>query len=133
MKIYLLAISSMRQDNIAHITLKRSCAKSRAARLARRSLGTGKPLSSVERPLSENTNFRFRSAAADHSLNLTDRSQCEAEGQRRTDAQAERLVNAVDHALEHSNSALIAEKNKDWQEALRQWSIVFNGEFPKLR
>lgn len=51
----------------------------------------------------------------------------------RTDAQAERLVNAVDHALEHSNSALIAEQNKDWQEAHRQWSIVFNGEFPKLR
>lgn len=45
----------------------------------------------------------------------------------RTEAQAERLASAVAHALEHSSSALIAENNKDWREALRQWNIVFNG------
>lgn len=46
-----------------------------------------------------------------------------------TDSQAERLVNAVGHALDHSKWALMAEGGKDWREAIRQWNIVFNGGF----
>lgn len=47
----------------------------------------------------------------------------------RTEAEGERLINAVEHALAHSGRALIAEGNKDWREAVRQWNIVFNGGF----
>lgn len=46
-----------------------------------------------------------------------------------TEAQSERLINAVDHAFIHASSALIAEGDKDFGEAIRQWNIVFNGTF----
>ncbi|MFA7007135.1 MAG: hypothetical protein WC429_24065 [Verrucomicrobiia bacterium] len=46
-----------------------------------------------------------------------------------TDAQAEYLVGAVDHALDHARRAVIAQTTKDWREAIRQWNIVFNGQF----
>ncbi|WP_420475223.1 SMODS domain-containing nucleotidyltransferase [Noviherbaspirillum sp. ST9] len=48
----------------------------------------------------------------------------------KTEAQATRLVDAVEHAWSHAAKALVAEHEKDWREALRQWNIVFNGEFP---
>ena len=47
----------------------------------------------------------------------------------RTETEGEHLINAVEHALAHSGRALIAEGNKDWREAVRQWNIVFNDDF----
>lgn len=47
-----------------------------------------------------------------------------------TAAQHEKLVAAVDYALEHSQRAVEAESNRRWEEALHQWGIVFNGAFP---
>lgn len=47
-----------------------------------------------------------------------------------TPAQAEQLVTAVNYAADHSQRAIEAEYRGDWNEALRQWDIVFNGTFP---
>lgn len=46
-----------------------------------------------------------------------------------TEAQWEVINDAADFALEHSRAALIAERSKDFEEANRQWSIVFNDEY----
>lgn len=46
-----------------------------------------------------------------------------------TDVQLECINNAVHHALVHSRAAVIAELSKDFPEANRQWSIVFNGKY----
>ena len=48
----------------------------------------------------------------------------------KTEAQATRLIDAVEHAWTHAAKALLAERGKDWNEAFRQWNLVFNGEFP---
>lgn len=48
----------------------------------------------------------------------------------KTEAQANRLVDSVEYALEHAAKAVIAETEKNWREALRQWNIVFNDAFP---
>jgi len=47
-----------------------------------------------------------------------------------TQAQADQLVAAVNYAADHAQRAVEAESRRDWKEALRQWNIVFNGEFP---
>jgi hypothetical protein len=47
----------------------------------------------------------------------------------RTEAQLTRLRDSVEHAYDHASAAVSAERAKDWQEAKRQWNIVFNGEF----
>lgn len=47
-----------------------------------------------------------------------------------TQAQYDQLVAAVDYAADHAQRAIEAESRRDWTEALRQWSIVFNGAFP---
>lgn len=47
-----------------------------------------------------------------------------------TTTQAEQLVAAVDYAADHAQRAVEAQEGKDWKEALRQWDIVFNGNFP---
>ena len=44
-------------------------------------------------------------------------------------AQGNKLLSSVENALEHSRKALIAESNKDFQEANYQWDIVFNHNF----
>lgn len=49
----------------------------------------------------------------------------------RTEAQATRLVDSVEYAWIHAAKALLAEQEKNWGEALRQWNIVFNDAFPK--
>lgn len=46
-----------------------------------------------------------------------------------TDAQGELINKAVHLALVHSRAAIVAESAKDYSEANRQWSIVFNGEY----
>lgn len=48
----------------------------------------------------------------------------------KTSAQHEQLVAAIDYAADHSQRAIVAEHNRQWDEALRQWDIVFNGTFP---
>jgi hypothetical protein len=40
------------------------------------------------------------------------------------------LIDAVEHAWTRAAKAVLAEKEKDWSEAFRQWNLVFNGEFP---
>jgi hypothetical protein len=45
-------------------------------------------------------------------------------------AGAERLAAAAVTALDHSARALDAEANRDTSEAIRQWKIVFAGNFP---
>lgn len=47
-----------------------------------------------------------------------------------TEAKLARLVDSVGHALDHAARAHEAELRNDWREALRQWGIVFNGQFP---
>jgi len=47
----------------------------------------------------------------------------------KTQAQRETLLNAVDHALYHAQAAVAAEALKDFEEANRQWDIVFNGQY----
>ena len=44
----------------------------------------------------------------------------------KTDAQWEEINNAVNYALEHAKKALYSESWRDFDEAHRQWSIVFN-------
>jgi len=48
-----------------------------------------------------------------------------------TDAKKERVQDAVYFSLQHAASALDAEDDGDTVEALRQWDIVFNYQFPK--
>jgi hypothetical protein len=48
----------------------------------------------------------------------------------KTDRQREQLNAAVAHSHEHARRAVLAEYARNWPEALRQWSIVFNGSFP---
>jgi hypothetical protein len=45
----------------------------------------------------------------------------------KTDMQLERVISAVNYALEHAEKAIQAESWKDFDEANEQWSIVFNG------
>lgn len=47
----------------------------------------------------------------------------------RTETQGNTLLSSVENSLEHSRKALIAESNKDFQEANFQWNIVFNYNF----
>lgn len=49
-----------------------------------------------------------------------------------TTVQTTKLNDAVNFALDHAVRAVFAEANGDTREACRQWSIVFNGMFPKL-
>lgn len=46
-----------------------------------------------------------------------------------TDAQWEVITKAAQYALAHARAAIVAEFSKDYVEANRQWSIVFNGEY----
>lgn len=46
-----------------------------------------------------------------------------------TDAQRVKINNSVNYALDHSKSAILAAKKNDFEEANRQWSLVFNGNF----
>jgi hypothetical protein len=45
-------------------------------------------------------------------------------------AQYDQLRSAVDYAADHADRAVYAQSRKNWDEALRQWDIVFNGSFP---
>lgn len=47
-----------------------------------------------------------------------------------TDGQRATLANALDYAHEHASYALGSESTGDWKEAVRQWRIVFNDQFP---
>lgn len=47
-----------------------------------------------------------------------------------TEAKRERIQDAVSFSATHALSALVAEEAGDTNEALRQWDIVFNGQFP---
>lgn len=47
-----------------------------------------------------------------------------------TDAKRRTLIAALEHAAVHAASAYDAEINGETKEAIRQWSIVFNGRFP---
>ncbi|MFZ2542073.1 MAG: hypothetical protein WAW75_09935 [Gallionella sp.] len=47
-----------------------------------------------------------------------------------TEAQHEQLLAAVEYAAAHADRAVYAESRKDWNEAFRQWDMVFNGTFP---
>jgi len=47
-----------------------------------------------------------------------------------TQAQYDQLLSAVDYAADHAERAMYAQSRNDWKEALRQWNIVFNGDFP---
>lgn len=44
----------------------------------------------------------------------------------KTDGQWKEINQAVNYALEHSRKAVQAESWKDYEEAIRQWNIVFN-------
>ena len=44
----------------------------------------------------------------------------------KTQTQCEEINNAVNYVLEHARSALYAESWRDYEEASRQWNIVFN-------
>lgn len=46
-----------------------------------------------------------------------------------TDVQLQEVRNAVGYALYHSQAAVAAEAVRDFEEANRQWSIVFNGRY----
>lgn len=47
----------------------------------------------------------------------------------RTPAQTDRFLTALAHARDHAARALVADAGQDWREAMRQWGIVFNGDF----
>ena len=47
----------------------------------------------------------------------------------KTQAQADEIVRAVEHAFDHSKAAVAAEAVRDFEEANRQWNIVFNGDY----
>lgn len=46
-----------------------------------------------------------------------------------TDVQRDLLRRAVEYALGHADAAIAAEARRDFEEANRQWNLVFNGEF----
>lgn len=47
-----------------------------------------------------------------------------------TTVKLDRLIDAIEHAYDHAVRAYDAELRKNWREALRQWGIVFNDQFP---
>lgn len=49
----------------------------------------------------------------------------------KTPAQREQLLRSVLFAQDHAVAALNAEGDGDYQEALRQWAIIYNGYFPQ--
>jgi predicted nucleotidyltransferase len=51
-------------------------------------------------------------------------------GAARTEAQRDTLMQRVAYAVDHASAALNAECAGGWREAVRQWDIVFNGQFP---
>ncbi len=46
-----------------------------------------------------------------------------------TNPQWEAICNVVAYSLDHASAAIAAETDRDFEEANRQWSIVFNGEY----
>lgn len=50
-----------------------------------------------------------------------------------SDSQRNQIANAAEYARDHAWSAILATQKKDIHEAIRQWNIVFNGEFPSFR
>lgn len=48
----------------------------------------------------------------------------------RTQAQKDAALTSVNYARDHAQAAYTAEQNGDHKEAIRQWGIVFNGNFP---
>jgi hypothetical protein len=48
-----------------------------------------------------------------------------------TDPKRERVATALLHAAHHAAKACAAESDGRLQDAYDQWSIVFNGNFPK--
>lgn len=49
----------------------------------------------------------------------------------KTPAQQEQVLRGVLFALDHAVAALRAEDDGDYEEALRQWNITYNGYFPQ--
>ena len=49
-----------------------------------------------------------------------------------TESKLERLRTSVANSYAHGVRAIVAEEEGDTQEAVRQWDIVFNGNFPPL-
>lgn len=49
----------------------------------------------------------------------------------KTPAQQEHVLRSVLFARDHAFSAIDAEDRGDYQEALRQWTIIYNGSFPQ--
>jgi len=49
----------------------------------------------------------------------------------KTPAQQEQVLRSVLFARDHAVAALNAEDDGDYQEALRQWNIIYNGYFPQ--
>lgn len=49
----------------------------------------------------------------------------------KTPAQQEQVLRSVLFAQDHAVAALNAEEDGDYQEALRQWNIMYNGYFPQ--
>ena len=47
----------------------------------------------------------------------------------KTESQCNALVSHISNSLEHSAKAVIAERNRNFKEANRQWNIVFNHNF----
>ena len=43
----------------------------------------------------------------------------------------EQVLRSVLFARDHAVAALNAEDDGDYQEALRQWNIIYNGYFPQ--
>lgn len=48
-----------------------------------------------------------------------------------TEAKVAKVRECLEYALDHGVRALQAEDRGGWEEAVRQWSIVFNHEFPR--
>lgn len=49
----------------------------------------------------------------------------------KTSAQQEQVLRSVLFTRDHAAAALNAEGDGDYQEALRQWNIIYNGNFPQ--
>jgi len=49
----------------------------------------------------------------------------------KTPAQQEQALRSVLYARDHALAALNAEGDGDCQEALRQWDLIYNGNFPQ--
>jgi len=47
----------------------------------------------------------------------------------KTDAQGNVLISHIENSLEHATRAVVAETNRHFKEANRQWNIVFNHNF----